>query len=327
MIRRVQQIGNKGSFILTLPKNWCQENEVGHGSELELSIDKIRERSVLITLPKNLDKPEQLEIEIPFSDLTDQRMIGRTILGRYLDGYDVIKITEIPNDRKLEVRKSIKALILKLYVSRETDIVDKSIEIHVSKEIISPLTVMDDLFIKAKEMISDAVVAFFDSDYELADDIVQRDEDADKLYFYIVRTLKKIFRDPIMGSEYFKHDEKTNLDLIDALDLRMIASYLENLADSAEALALATLDGIFIKDGKMDKDLRRTFNQLSRFFERSYASYQTNDPTRAITILDETKELSKLVEKKYVNAPLPVKNTLNELIECIIDIADLVGEY
>ena len=127
MIRRVQQIGDKGSFIITLPKTWCEKNNIHQGSELVLN-DEIRDRSVLITLPKNSSNVEQLEIEIPFGSLTDQRMIGRSILGRYLDGYDIIKLTEIPDERKLEVRKSIKALILKLYVSRETDIVNKSIE-------------------------------------------------------------------------------------------------------------------------------------------------------------------------------------------------------
>ncbi|OLS24030.1 MAG: hypothetical protein HeimC2_24210 [Candidatus Heimdallarchaeota archaeon LC_2] len=325
MIRRVQQIGDKGSFIITLPKTWCEKNDIHQGSELVIN-DEIRERSVLITLPKNANNIEQLEIEIPFGSLTDQRMIGRSILGRYLDGYDIIKLTEIPDERKLEVRKSIKALILKLYVSRETEIIDKAIEIHVSKEIIPPLTVIDDLFIKAKEMISDAVLAFFDGDFELADNIIQRDEDADKLYFYIVRTLKKIFRDPMMSSEYFRHDEKTNFNLIDALDLRMIASYLENLADSAEELATATLDGIAIEKGKQQKDLSRTFDQLSRLLEGSYKSYQTSDQARSIIILDETKELNILIEKKFDNIPLPVKNTLSELVECIIDIADLVGE-
>ncbi|MFV2016282.1 MAG: PhoU domain-containing protein, partial [Candidatus Heimdallarchaeota archaeon] len=322
-----QQIGNKGSYILTLPKNWCVENNVRHGSELELGLDQIKKGSVLITLPNHQSKQSKREVIISFDDLVDQRMIGRSILGRYLNGYEIIKVTDIPEIKKLEVRKTIKALIQKLYVSRETDIVDNSIEIHVSSELISPITVIEDLFIKAQNMVIDSVNAYFEGDVELADDVILRDEDADKLYFYIVRTLKKILRDPLISSELFSRAEGSSFSIEDSMDLRMIATYLENLADSAEMLAKTTLRVFEIPtSSKTNKEIIQIFTRLNRMLDRSFQSFTEEDQTKAIQILDEVKERKKSNEIKLENSTPALKNILNELTECVIDIADLVGE-
>ncbi|MCE7733811.1 MAG: phosphate uptake regulator PhoU [Candidatus Heimdallarchaeota archaeon] len=327
MIRKVQQIGDKGSYILTLPKNWCVENNVSHGSELELSLDQITKGSVLITLPKQQSKQSKREVIISFDDLVDQRMIGRSILGRYLNGFEIIKITDIPEIKKLEVRKTIKALIQKLYVSRETDIIDNSIEIHVSNELISPITVIEDLFIKAQNMVIDSVNAYFEGDVELAEDVVLRDEDADKLYFYIVRTLKKILRDPLTGMELFSRTEGSSFSIEESLDLRMIATYLENLADSAEMLAETTLAKYEIPtSSKKNKEIVQIFSRLNRMLNRSFESFKDEDQTKAIMILDEIKELKRKIQKKFENCDPTLRNILNELTECVIDIADLVGE-
>lgn len=329
MIRKVQQIGDKGSYILTLPKEWCNKHNIKRGSELELELEPERTEkgSLSITLPGQQSNKGKSEIKISFDDLVDQRMIGRSILGRYLNGYEIIKVTDIPENKKLEVRKAIKALIQKLYVSRETEIINNSIEIHVSSELISPITVIEDLFIKSRNMVIDSVNAYFEGDVELAEDVILRDEDADKLYFYIVRTLKKILRDPQTSSELFSGTEGSDFSIEDSLELRMIATYLENLADSAEMLAKTTLVKIAIPTtSRKNKEIIQIFSRLIRMLNRSFESFKEDDQTKAIMILDEIKELKRKVQKKFENSDPALRNILNEITECIIDIADLVGE-
>ena len=89
----------------------------------------------------------------------------------------------------------------------------------------------------------EAKEAYFDDNTALAEDIILRDEDADKEYFRIVRTLKQILRDPILANELFPSSDGVSFSIVDSLDFRMIATYLENLADSAELLAIEIVEG------------------------------------------------------------------------------------
>ncbi|MHA2099987.1 MAG: PhoU domain-containing protein [Candidatus Kariarchaeaceae archaeon] len=325
MIRRVQQIGKSGSYILTLPKSWCEENAIEQGTEVELGIDQIKEGTILITLINRVRNEEEDQEIMSFGDLNNQRMIGRAILGRYLDGYDSFVLTKIPDDQKLKTRQTIKTLIQKLHVDEDTDIVDGKVEISFSQNLISPLIIIENLYWKAKNMVIDAVDSYFDDDRELAKDVISRDEDADKEYFRIVRTLKKILKDPILGNELFSRTEGTSFSIVDSLDLRMIATYLENLADSAENLSKETM---ITKNDEITKkkEVENEFNQLYGLLDSSFTSFKLENQAKAFSILTEVRELKKTIEKKFEKINPALRNTLNELMECVIDIADLVGE-
>ena len=121
--------------------------------------------------------------------------------------------------------------------------IEGKIEIYFSSNLTSPLIVIEDLFGKARNMVMEAMDAYFNDNIPLAKDIILRDEDADKEYFRIVRTLKQILRDPILANELFSKTKGTSFSIVDSLDLRMIATYLENLADSAELLSVETVEG------------------------------------------------------------------------------------
>ena len=86
--RRVQQIGKNGSFILTLPKNWCEKYDIESGTTLDISVDYVREATLMISKPYIKNEQKKV-IEIIFSDHNE---LQRTILGRYIDGYEIIKI-------------------------------------------------------------------------------------------------------------------------------------------------------------------------------------------------------------------------------------------
>ena len=321
--RKVQQIGKSGSYILTLPKEWCQTYDISQGSEVVVSVDHLHPGTLLISVPSEQKEERKADEPIRYDLITEDRVFQRMILGSYLNGSEIIRIIEIPDSKQIKVRKEIKKIISKLYVSRETEIIDKSIEIHVSNEFISPITVIGDLYMKAKNMIEDAFNAWKAGDASAASEISQRDEDADKLYFYIVRMLKKMLNDPILASEILKKENVVAFTLLDSLDLRVIASYLENLADSADELSQRIMEGVSDRS-ELTAKTEDEFRRLMMNLEMSYNSFINRDDQRVQNIINEIRSL----REGFVNSfPPSLAPMIQEILECIIDIADLVGNY
>lgn len=321
--RRVQQIGKKGSFILTLPKSWCEKHSISSGTSLDVTIDHIREASLMISIPYDRNEQKK-EIEISFSD---QFELQRNILGRYIDGYEIIKIKDVPEsgEAKLEVRRRTRNLTNKLYgcwVSERAGY----FELRISSEIVSPVNLLFDLFSVTNLMLRDVMTAYIENDKELAQDIKERDDEADRLYFHIVRTLKALLRDPISVNAL----QNQNFNLEDSLDYRMISSKLENLADEAVALAnviLETQNDIQINK-TLTRDLLSISSSITRLLDQSHVYFSDKDYPRALKTLKSSNELGKKIELLKIKQEHPqMIRTITEAIETIIDICDfIVGE-
>src|SRR5260370_10438511 len=76
----------------------------------------------------------------------------------------------------------------------------------------------------------DAVQAFVESNTELANGVVERDEEVDRWYFLLVRLVRAAIADTYLL-------EKIKVSSVDCLDFRLLASYIETFADYAVTVA------------------------------------------------------------------------------------------
>jgi len=83
----------------------------------------------------------------------------------------------------------------------------------------------------------DAVEAFVESNTELANGVVERDEEVDRWYFLLVRLVRAAIADTYLL-------EKIKVSSVDCLDFRLLASYIETFADYAVTVAENTQDKI-----------------------------------------------------------------------------------
>ena len=139
--RKVVQIGEKGSFVISLPKKWCHNNEIVRGSEVELTIDELGPSTILLNTVKlnsNSEKKKDITIQYDKNQRSNSRT-PRAILGAYLEGFENITIKGIPqkSKEKLQLRKTIRRLLKKLYGSRIVELPDL-IRIEISPEITPP---------------------------------------------------------------------------------------------------------------------------------------------------------------------------------------------
>ena len=77
-------------------------------------------------------------------------------------------------------------------------------------------------------MQNDSISAFLNNDISLAEEVIERDVEVNRLYFLIVRMLKIMVEDK---------REKSYLKSTACLDWRMVAAYGEDLGDTSVEFA------------------------------------------------------------------------------------------
>ncbi len=224
-VRKLQQTGGKegSSFLIILPKEWILRHKLGKGDPVVVAE---REDGCLIVDPRF---PRVGETKSTSIDIAQN--LRWSITSTYLLGFDEIRVTSdkpITNTQREDLRR-----VIKRFVGLEvTDEDDNQVVIQC---LVDPFTLpvrkaMRRMNLVASRMLSDALDAYFAGLKDLADDVVQRDEEVDRLFFLIVRELRSAIQYPSMS-------EKMSIQPVEALDFRLAAQYIERIADLAVDIA------------------------------------------------------------------------------------------
>lgn len=228
-MRKVQLTGGS-TYVVSLPKNWAKKVGLKPGDYVSLIPQP---DSSLLIIPKEFKKGEELsEIFLDVSTTKSPDDIVREIIACYLVGYDVIRLNL--GRKGTKYRTYIKNVMRQKLIGVET--IEETAEHMVIRCLLgwSELPVKDALnrmYIMALSMHEDAVIALKEGDVTLANDIVQRDDEVDRLYFFIVRQLKMAVEDRSIIERIGVSDAR------DCLGYRLIAKSIERIADHASRIA------------------------------------------------------------------------------------------
>ncbi len=229
--RKVQVTGGS-TFTVSLPKDWATENDVSAGSVIEFYPE---EDSLLLT-PKS--EQERTEGRMDVSDLEDDQLT-RAVMTMYVSGFDVIRLesARITTDQRRAIREAVQSLV-GVEVLEETndsvvvqDLLDSSeLSIH---------NAVTRMRLIARSMLEDAVTALVENDDDLAQDVIERDEDVDRLWYAVARIFRTTLRSPPAAEEIGVSREE-------CFDLHSSARQLERVADHAAKIAeyALELDGV-----------------------------------------------------------------------------------
>jgi phosphate uptake regulator len=324
-LRKLQQTGGvDGTYLISLPKKWVIKRHLKRGDVVQ-----VIERSdgSLILAPQVESINKLTESTIPL-----EQNIRRRILSAYLLGFDKIKVT---SKKRLtpEERENVKKIVRRLV---GVEIVEESASEIVLQALIAPTGVQIDqtfrrIYLLASKMHKDSLVAFFDNDTKLAQNVIERDDEVDRFYFLAVRQLRAVVQEPSLS-------ERMNVSPVECLDYRVLAKSLESLADRAVEIAVETYD----RDDY--KQIFEPFKSLNEFVvkmhQQAFNAVFNKDPILADKILAMRKQFLKqyeevetiLVEqtpKKPIDLFLDLKDILeieDIISEIALDIADLVSE-
>ncbi len=227
--RKVQLTGG-ATLIVSLPIKWAREIGLSAGDEIFLAPQP--DRSLLLTTqPKTDEQIYEATIKLVPGESQDNNL--RLLVAHYLVGYDIIKLIS-PGGFGASDRKWIKDAVRQRLIGLE--VVGESHDELILQSLLNyrdlPLAkAMQSMTRLISSMHEDALHALRNRDLELAEDIIQRDDEVDRFYLLIVRQLKAAIEDPGLSEKIgITHPRE-------CLGYRLISKSMERIGDHAEKIA------------------------------------------------------------------------------------------
>ncbi|MFB6188848.1 MAG: PhoU domain-containing protein [Halapricum sp.] len=221
--RKVQVTGGS-TYTVSLPKDWATDNDVSAGSIVEFHT----EDDFLLLAPR--DEQGRSEGVLDVTGLEEDHELTRAVMTMYVSGFDIITLeaTRITAAQRRVVRNATQGLV-GLEVIEETsdrvvlqDLLDSS-ELSVHNAITRMRLV-------SLTMLADAVEALVENDDDLAQDVMERDDDVDRLWYMVSRVFRTVLRNPTAASDIGFPRETV-------FDYQSAARQLERIADHATKIA------------------------------------------------------------------------------------------
>ncbi len=225
--RKVQKTGGSTYFV-TLPKEWA--DEVGIKPQVLVNLIP-SDSGALLLVPESLPGRNRCTVEIGAWDFD---RLQREIIARYIVGFDVI---EVESDKiRAEQRRMVRDIAQGLIGLEIFDESQKTITLHalVNVRDFPPERTLRRVFDISLAMVRDAVSAFCSHDVELAHDVVDRDDDVDRLTLLVARQYSLLLRDLVLEEDY-------GLSRLQFANYNEVVEQLERVADHAVKISAATI--------------------------------------------------------------------------------------
>ncbi|WP_339103043.1 PhoU domain-containing protein [Haloterrigena salinisoli] len=220
--RKVQVTGGS-TFTVSLPKSWAIDNDVSAGTTVEFYPE---EDSLLLT-PQNETDRQTGTLDI--TDLEGERLT-RAVMTMYVSGFDIIRLSagRITTDQRSAIRSATQSLVGVEVLEETTDSV--VIQDLLDSSELSIVNAVSRMRLIARAMLEDAVTALVENDDDIAQDVIERDDDVDRLWQVVSRIFRATLRSPRAAEELGVHRE-------DCFDFHSSARQLERVADHAAKIS------------------------------------------------------------------------------------------
>jgi phosphate uptake regulator len=314
--RKVQKVGYS-TVTVSLPRKWVKQNNINPGDLVFLIFEK---DGTLKIAPSQITQREEAEECIINADVCDEKgMLERIIVGSYILGRDVIRITSPNRIEKAhveEIRRIVRKLI-GLGILEETS---KNILLQCS---LDPTKFKLDMLIRrlsliASTILAEAMQAFLEKNKSLAEEAIKREDEADTIYYLAVRLLLSAQLNPEIAEQI----GATEVLFIPAT--RLILQYLELIADYSEDIAKKIIE-LEIRRYKLGKVVIEKIYHLSELAQTIFQKALECVFTRDLKVANGVLELRNVleIESESLMRELPEIPYLRAIISCLNKIADL----
>jgi len=322
--RKLQRTGGS-SLSVTLPKKWTDQIGLQDKESVSLSLEG---RGILITPTQK--KGQLLQSTIKIEGLT-KSMLVRELIANYISGVDeiIIQSQQILPEQRNSIRSIANLLI-------GFELIDESSKRIVLKNVFDPTKFpvtksVEKMFLMSIAMLNDVIKAFVGTDKQLAQDIIERDMEVDKVYLAVLRQLHSL-RENLISKEQldidpleinFYENVATQLERIadhcvtvakqiHSLDLMGKKEHKETILHTDKATAVRTINAL--KDAhkmieKLDKKLAHTLIDTCDTIEEQFSSHEN------------TKENEDFLLAMIENSLDRIRGYIVNLAEMTIDLA------
>ncbi|RXE55494.1 PhoU family transcriptional regulator [Methanoculleus taiwanensis] len=283
-IRKVQITGGS-SYIVSLPKEWIKSTNIQKNDPVGLIVQP--DGSLLIT-PKISGEAVQRVKEFEVSGSTDRTYLLRYLVGAYIAGYTTIRIRS-KGRLPAFVRKLVRDFTQMAVGQEVINETDDSITL---KDLLNPAEMpfcntLRRMSVIVKSMQEDAVTALATRDAVLAEDVVARDTEVDRLHWLIARQNHLILLDMTLS-------RKMSIPTGTAMYYFLISRIIERMGDHATRVAR---NALILKDREVDGEILAMIGTAStlalEIFQKSMEAFYCSDIVKANEILKMVPDLEE----------------------------------
>ncbi|MBI4416852.1 MAG: hypothetical protein HY557_07710 [Euryarchaeota archaeon] len=322
--RKIQKVG-AATFTISLPKEWVSRRNLKKGDQLFLLEDGESLRLLLSPSTEGRTR-ESMEFLIDADLCEEPGMLERVIVGNYVLGRERIVIrasARLRSDHQDEMRNAIRRLM-------GIGIIEETASRVVLQCSINPAHYPLDALIKrlynlGYTMLTESLEALVTGDAALAADALKREDDADMMYWLILRLVLSAQLDEALLEPL---GMRSRLEIpgyrIICQDLEAVADHGSDIAKHVQELLALGVD----LPTPLLKSIRALAETIGQLYGKALGALLSRDLKQA----NEAIRLSRTLEKKEqdigrivlkeIDDPkvvIPVRGLVNNLIH--------IGEY
>src|SRR3990172_2398988 len=294
-LRKVQRTPT-GTFFVCLPRSWADQHGLKKGTLV--SLEENSDGRLLV------DAKYAAEQQPRVATLCSGPYLSREIIGRYLLGFDIIRI-EAKERFDVNVRNVVKSTVSSLV---GLEIIEETYSQIVLQCLLEPSGFPPEKILRRSYAIvagmnRDVACSLVDGDLQLAKSVIARDDESNRLYFLLVRILRTIIQTPSLS-------EKLGITPIDCLDYRLAASLVEAIGDASVQVASKTLE---LNGVKPSEELRKLLVGLQAVCYDAHEQALKSFVSKNIALAENVRNmrarietLSAVIERVAKDQPLEV---------------------
>ena len=318
-MRKVQLTGGS-TYIISLPKEWASDVGIKPGDYIQVIPQP--DQTLLLVPGEKVEERSEALIDAVSAKFPEE--VVREFIACYLTGYNVIRLKF--GKKVDEYKACLKDIMRSKLIGLET------IEESTNQMVVRCFLGYMDFPIKdalkrihsmTLSMCIDAIRSLKNHDRSLAKDVIQRDDEIDRLYLFVVRGLKLAVENRIVMKEMGLMSPR------ECLGYRLIVKSIERIADHAARIADIILS---LNLSKINSNLLKDISSIA---ERSYAIYQEAinslyklDIKQANDSIMKVKELTRM-EKDLAERIFKLKLDVETItgLRLILESIKRVAEY
>jgi len=301
-MRKIQFTG-KSSYIVSLPKEWVMDLGLKQGDQV--TIVRQGTSTLQITPSKRHTKVTEAEdatFEINPDD--ESAVIVRKLVSLYFLGFKTINVKPKSGRLKPSQRFAVKDAVKRVLMGTEiiADSTDGiTIQVLINLFELSIDGAFKRMLLIAKSMQNDALLALEEANFDLANEVINSDDEVDRFSFYIIRQLKIAIQNEHMLKDMGFENARS------CLGYRVIVKNIERVGDHAVGIAKDLLE--FKK--QVRKSVMVEIREMSNFslsvLDEACLSLFKKDFTQAEIAIQKSAEITKY-EKKVLESIKSLKD-------------------
>jgi phosphate uptake regulator len=335
--RKIQVTG-RGSYIISLPKEWVSDSNLKKGSQLAF---KIQEDSSLLLVPRDIleqrteTKSSLKEFTIHITQKDALQSIERRLKSLYVVSANVIRIRfqagELTPQQKTVITSTVRMLLGSEIIAETPN--EITIQVLIDHPDFPIENAIRRMLAIATIMDRNAISALTTFDEASLNDVIASDSDLDRLNLYVVRQLK-------YGIERNMYKDMGFSSPKEFLGYRILTKNLENAGDNAvgtakNVLALKQMidqEVLYLRD-PLDEEVYADILEFTSFCRRlledALKALFKRDYQMADEIISRFMSTGLDFEKETVNQMLSktLDPNLTSVLRLVLDNARKMMEY